>query len=85
VARRCWRSRWAVTYLVPQTLLFVPMADLIGRLKAGQHAQRGDADLSDAARALQRLAPDGLLQDGCEELEEQALIDGASRWRAMRA
>src|SRR5256886_5459122 len=34
--------------------------------EAGQYAQRRDVDLSHAARALHRLAADGLLQDGAE-------------------
>jgi multiple sugar transport system permease protein len=73
----------AVTYLVPQTLLFVPMADLITRI-----------NLSDSLSAVMLTYPTllvpfcawlliGYFKTVPKELEEAALIDGGSRWRAM--
>ena len=41
-------SAIVVTYLVPQTLLFIPMADIINP-PARQHAVGGHADLPDAS------------------------------------
>ena len=72
-----------VAYLVPQTLLFVPMADLINRMRLG-----------DSLSAVMLTYPTllvpfiawllmGYFKTVPKELEEQALIDGASRWRAM--
>ena len=53
----------AATYLVPQPLLFIPMADIINKLELGDTLQRGDAHLSHAPDPVLRVAPDGLLQE----------------------
>src|SRR5216117_997052 len=74
----------AVTYLVPQTLLFVPMADLINRMKLG-----------DTLTAVMLTYPTllvpfcawlliGYFKTVPKELEEAARIDGASRLQTMR-
>src|SRR5216117_630829 len=74
----------AVTYLVPQTLLFVPMADLINRMKLG-----------DTLTAVMLTYPTllvpfcawlliGYFKTVPKELEEAARIDGASRFQTMR-
>src|SRR2546426_6377524 len=73
----------AVTYLVPQTLLFVPMADLINRMKLG-----------DTLTAVMLTYPTllipfcawllmGYFKSVPRELEEAARIDGATRFQAM--
>lgn len=70
-------------YLVPQTLLFVPMVDLINRL-----------DLGNTLSAVMLTYPTllvpfcawllmGYFKTVPKELEEAALIDGATRWKAM--
>src|SRR5512138_881511 len=72
-----------VAYLVPQTLLFVPMADLINRMKLG-----------DSLSAVMLTYPTllvpfcawlliGYFKTVPRELEEAARIDGASRFQAM--
>ena len=53
----------AATYLVPQPLLFIPMADIINRLELGNTLTRGDAHVSHAPDPVLRLAADGLLQE----------------------
>src|SRR5581483_3850745 len=73
----------AATYLVPQPLLFIPMADIINRL-----------DLSNTLSAVMMTYPTllipfcawllmGYFKSVPRELEEAARIDGASRWKAM--
>jgi multiple sugar transport system permease protein len=85
------RFRWAgllgtaifVTYLVPQTLLFIPLADIIR-----------DYRLGDTPWALILTYPTflipfctwlmmGYFKTIPKELEECARIDGATRWQAM--
>ena len=72
-----------ITYLVPQTLLFIPLADIIRNFQLG-----------DTPWALILTYPTFLipfctwLLMGCfkaipRELEECARIDGATRWKAM--
>jgi multiple sugar transport system permease protein len=73
----------AATYLVPQPLLFIPMADIIMRL-----------DLGNTLSAVMLTYPTllipfcawllmGYFKSVPRELEEAARIDGASRWQAM--
>jgi multiple sugar transport system permease protein len=73
----------AATYLVPQPLLFIPMADIINRL-----------DLGNTLTAVMLTYPTllipfcawllmGYFKTVPRELEEAARIDGASRFQAM--
>jgi multiple sugar transport system permease protein len=73
----------AATYLVPQPLLFIPMADLINRL-----------DLGNTLTAVMLTYPTllipfcawllmGYFKSVPRELEEAARIDGATRFQAM--
>jgi multiple sugar transport system permease protein len=73
----------AITYLVPQTLLFVPMADLIGRLKLGNTLSAVMLTYPTLLVPFIAWLLMGYFKTVPKELEEQALIDGASRWRAM--
>ena len=73
----------AVTYLVPQTLLFVPMADLIGRMKLGNTLSAVMLTYPTLLVPFIAWLLMGYFKTVPKELEEQALIDGASRWRAM--
>jgi multiple sugar transport system permease protein len=72
-----------ITYLVPQTLLFIPLADIIRNFKLG-----------DTPWALILTYPTflvpfctwllmGYFKTIPKELEECARIDGATRWKAM--
>src|SRR3954470_23027635 len=72
-----------ITYLVPQTLLFIPLADIIRNFKLG-----------DSPWALILTYPTflipfctwllmGYFKSIPKELEECARIDGAPRWKAM--
>ena len=72
-----------VTYLVPQTLLFIPLSDIIRNFKLG-----------DSPWALILTYPTflipfctwllmGYFKSIPKELEECARIDGATRWKAM--
>jgi multiple sugar transport system permease protein len=72
-----------VTYLVPQTLLFIPLADIIRNFRLG-----------DTPWALILTYPTflipfctwlmmGYFKSIPKELEECARIDGATRWKAM--
>ncbi|PYM44236.1 MAG: sugar ABC transporter permease, partial [Candidatus Rokuibacteriota bacterium] len=73
----------AVTYLIPQTLLFVPMADLIGRMKLGNTLTAVMLTYPTLLVPFIAWLLMGYFKTVPKELEEQAMIDGASRWRAM--
>jgi len=73
----------AITYLVPQSLLFVPMADLIGRMKLGNTLSAVMLTYPTLLVPFIAWLLMGYFKTVPKELEEQALIDGASRWRAM--
>jgi multiple sugar transport system permease protein len=73
----------AVTYLIPQTLLFVPMADLIGRMKLGNTLSAVMLTYPTLLVPFIAWLLMGYFKTVPKELEEQAMIDGASRWRAM--
>ena len=72
-----------VTYLVPQTLLFIPLADIIRNFRLG------DTPWSLILTYPTFLIPFctwlmmGYFKAIPKELEECARIDGASRWQAM--
>jgi multiple sugar transport system permease protein len=72
-----------VTYLVPPTLLFIPLADIIRNFRLG------DTSWSLILTYPTFLIPFctwlmmGYFKTIPKELEECARIDGASRWRAM--
>src|SRR6266581_7642277 len=73
----------AVTYLIPQTLLFVPMADLIGRMKLGNTLTAVMLTYPTLLVPFIAWLLMGYFKTVPKELEEQAMIAGASRWRAM--
>ena len=73
----------AVTYLIPQTLLFVPMADLIGRMRLGNTLSAVILTYPTLLVPFIAWLLMGYFKTVPKELEEQAMIDGASRWRAM--
>src|ERR1700730_9656047 len=73
----------AVTYLLPQTLLFVPMADLVGRMKLGNTLSAVILTYPTLLVPFIAWLLMGYFKTVPKELEEQAMIDGASRWRAM--
>ena len=72
-----------ITYLVPQTLLFIPLSDIIRNYKLG------DTPWSLILTYPTFLIPFctwlmmGYFKAIPKELEECARIDGASRWKAM--
>jgi len=73
----------AVTYLVPQTLLFVPMADLIGRMKLGNTLSAVMLTYPTLLVPFIAWLLMGYFKTVPKELEEQAMIDGAGRFGAM--
>jgi len=73
----------AVAYLVPQTLLFVPMADLINRLHLGNTLSAVMLTYPTLLVPFCAWLLMGYFKTVPKELEEQALIDGAGRFRAM--
>jgi multiple sugar transport system permease protein len=72
-----------VAYLVPQTLLFVPMADLINRMRLGDSLSAVMLTYPTLLVPFSAWLLIGYFKTVPKELEEAALIDGASRWRAM--
>src|SRR5262249_44530127 len=73
----------AITYLVPQTLLFVPMADLINRMKLGNTLSAVMLTYPTLLVPFIAWLLMGYFKTVPRELEEAALIDGAGRSRAM--
>jgi multiple sugar transport system permease protein len=73
----------AVTYLIPQTLLFVPMADIVGKLQLGNTLSAVILTYPTLLVPFIAWLLMGYFKTVPKELEEQALIDGASRWRTM--
>ena len=70
-------------YLVPQTLLFVPMVDLINRLNLGNTLSAVMLTYPTLLVPFCAWLLMGYFKTVPKELEEAALIDGASRWAAM--
>jgi multiple sugar transport system permease protein len=70
-------------YLVPQTLLFVPMVDLINRLNLGNTLSAVILTYPTLLVPFCAWLLMGYFKTVPKELEEAALIDGATRWSAM--
>ena len=70
-----------MSYLVPPSILFIPLATVVFQYRVVRHAVRADPDLPDHPHPVLDLAVDELFKTIPFELEECALIDGASRWR----
>ena len=73
----------AITYLIPQSLLFVPMADLIGRLKLGNTLTAVMLTYPTLLVPFIAWLLMGYFKTIPKELEECARIDGATRFGAM--
>jgi len=67
---------------VPQTLLFVPMADLIGRMRLGNTLSTVMLTYPTLLVPFIAWLLMGYVKTVQKELEEQVMIDGASHWRA---
>jgi len=73
----------AATYLVPQPLLFIPMADIINRLELGNTLTAVMLTYPTLLIPFSAWLLMGYFKSVPRELEEAARIDGASRWQAM--
>jgi multiple sugar transport system permease protein len=73
----------AATYLVPQPLLFIPMADIINRLELGNTLSAVMLTYPTLLIPFCAWLLMGYFKSVPRELEEAARIDGASRLQAM--
>ena len=73
----------AATYLVPQPLLFIPMADIINRLQLGNTLTAVMLTYPTLLIPFSAWLLMGYFKSIPLELEEAARIDGASRFQAM--
>jgi multiple sugar transport system permease protein len=73
----------AATYLVPQPLLFIPMADIINRLELGNTLTAVMLTYPTLLIPFSAWLLMGYFKSVPRELEEAARIDGASRLQAM--
>ena len=73
----------AATYLVPQPLLFIPMADIINRLGLGNTLSAVMLTYPTLLIPFCAWLLMGYFKSVPRELEEAARIDGASRFQAM--
>src|SRR5207237_6759830 len=73
----------AATYLVPQPLLFIPMADIINRLGLGNTLTAVMLTYPTLLIPFCAWLLMGYFKSVPRELEEAARIDGASRFQAM--
>jgi multiple sugar transport system permease protein len=74
----------AATYLVPQPLLFIPMADIINRLNLGNTLTAVMLTYPALLIPFCAWLLMGYFKSVPRELEEAARIDGASRFQALR-
>jgi multiple sugar transport system permease protein len=83
-----------VTYLVPPTLLFLPLAQIVASIDSVLRDAGSDVHLYNSLFGLILIYPTFLVPFGTwlligyfksipRELEESALVDGATRWQAM--
>jgi multiple sugar transport system permease protein len=83
-----------ITYLVPPTLLFLPLAEIVSNIDSFLSDMGTDVRLFNSLLGLILLYPTFLVPFGTwlligyfksipRELEESALVDGATRWQAM--
>lgn len=83
-----------ITYLVPPTLLFLPLAEIISNIDSFLADLGTDIRLYNSRLGMILLYPTFLVPFGTwlligyfksipRELEESALVDGATRWQAM--
>ncbi|HXJ82535.1 MAG TPA: carbohydrate ABC transporter permease [Candidatus Methylomirabilis sp.] len=73
----------AATYLVPQPLLFIPMAEIINRLELGNTLKAVMLTYPTLLIPFSAWLLMGYFKSVPRELEEAARIDGASRFQAM--